>query len=229
MEIMNALLIYGEDGREYYQLESLDRHIARAIHRALTLMRSLRGGREDLTAPLDYPLVDDVFYGYDRFGTPISPTQDGRGLRNVVALTTIMPTVLVALAYGHRAATKRQAVTFYRRHINDEWTAFLGDTYQAINLRWHYRIPRDQLERDRLRDMCQWLLGFENYFLEQVRGPLLGYLNQESETVRFFALDALHAVTFLDAAAVDTIMALSTDDTHSDMVQALQHKVALLR
>lgn len=229
MEIMNALLVYGEDGRDYYQLESMDRHTARAIHRALTVMRSLRGEADNLVAPLDYPQVDDPFYGYDRYGTPISPTENRPGLRNVVALTTIMPTALVALASGHRAATKRQAVTLYRRHINDEWTAFIGDAYQSINLRWHYRIPSDQAERDRLRGIGQWLLGFENHFLAEIRVTLLGYLHHESATVRFFALDALLAVTFTDDEAITTIMALPLDDVNSELIQALQQKVARLR
>lgn len=231
-DILNAQLIYGVDDRPTYQLEPIERHIARSTAHIFTLMQVLRGNADNLVAPLRYPAESEKYHGYEHYGMDLNTDAQIQGLRNLVSLVTRIPTVLVALETGQRAGTKRDAITLYRRHINDEWISFISDVYQTINLRWHYQMPTAYADRQQLHDITQWLLGFENYFLERMREVLLGYLSHPSETVRYHALRALNAVTYSDAAAVAAIRQLQAndelDEVHNTLIQSLQHKVAVL-
>lgn len=49
---------------------------------------------------------------------------------------------------------------------NDEWAQFIEDIYTWGNQRWHYLIPEQPAERQRLRTLCQQALAFEQHYLQ---------------------------------------------------------------
>jgi len=50
-------------------------------------------------------------------------------------------------------------------HGTIEWSALLEDIYNYCRQEWHYLIPTEEHNRQRLRTLCERTLGFERHFM----------------------------------------------------------------
>ena len=76
--------------------------------------------------------------------------------------------------------SKADICTQYQIWINDQWTGFIQDIYNACHQRWPYLIPQNGAERYQLRSLCQQALAFENHFLSQHKNYILSQM-QDAE------------------------------------------------
>jgi hypothetical protein len=179
-----TLLMYGEDIREKIPLPVFDTYLRGVTEASFSyLAGDLRGG-DSLVFPLDYPDPTGVFYGYD---TKEWDTET----KGLVSSVCRAATAIVALKGGRYVGKKSDSIKSYKDCVNDEWTGFLEEMYGWGRERWGYRIPEDEVERDRLRELCKRTLAFENHYLSTYREYLLAQLRREDDGCRLFAVKRL--------------------------------------
>jgi predicted nucleotidyltransferase len=190
-QLKMALFLYGEDKRAHYPLENLDQYIQRTMATAFCHIQGLRQHKTDLKAPLAYPDAEDTFFGYidQRVGAsfPVCP---------LVSTVTTMASTLTGIQAQRQAGSKQQAVILYREFVDDDWIGFIEDVYRTLKLRWVCAIPKDEDDRQHLHTLCQWMLGFENYFLQACWPHLSQNLQHEALAVRQNAEKTLHTIAY---------------------------------
>lgn len=186
-----ALFLYGEDKRDRYPLEKLDQYIQRTMANAFCHIQGLRQHETDLKAPLGYPDPEDIFFGYidqrPDASFPVCP---------LVSTVTMMASTLTGIQTRRQAGSKQQAVMLYREFVDDDWIGFIEDVYRTLKLRWLCAIPKDKDDQQHLRTLCQWMLGFENYFLRACWPHLSQNLQHEAPAVRRNAEKTLHTIAY---------------------------------
>jgi len=172
---IGSVFLYGTDIREEIVLPPLEQYVRAAMHDPLRLMARLRQNANHLTFPLTYPDAEAPFYGYDRpmyTGEAVDPV----GTEDLMLLLTRIAAAVLALEAGQYVRNKHDTIRAYRVHINDQWTALLEEVNEYCRMQWHYRIPTEETDRRRLRNLCQQIVAFENAFLTHYKAFLLAEL-----------------------------------------------------
>lgn len=172
---IGSKLLYGEDVRDKIPLWPLDYYVQYLISARLDDMLTFRVNVQQLSFPLAYPNLNGEFYGYDQFGAATD-----RGTSALFGHVMVMASTLVTLKTGEYNANKSGSYEFYRHCFKDQWNDFLENLYQQCKMTWHYQIPAALPEQQSLRRLCEQVLGFENYFLEQVIPYLREQINHGS-------------------------------------------------
>ena len=224
-----GVLIYGDDMGALLSPVPYSRYVLDVIESAVFHLGIPRQ-RKDLAYPLKEPLVPPLtypdpageFYGYD-----VVPTRPGAppATRVLVAITTWIATLLLALETGRYAGQKSQSIQLCKAYLpNDKRTrlaAIINDTCKGA---WGYRLPGDAEDRKRLRDWCRDTLDLENEFLRLCRHYVLTQLQQGSIEEKRQATRILQSVVYRDTEvmAILKTLAHATDErTRSEAAQAL--------
>ncbi len=184
--LKSGKLLYGDPVLDVWPVEPLAEHMQRCMFIAFRSMFVLRG-RVSPAYPLRYPDPAGQFYGYERYGKYLGGDKFGPGLRIIVSAVTMMTTTLLALHDSVQVGSKQQSIEQY----HGQWTALATTIYQTCKFEWHYQVPTDPADQQRLRELCQQLLAFENDFIAQCQENLLQNLEHERRSVRDFARASL--------------------------------------
>lgn len=196
---LGSRLLWGDDLRQRLPLMSLPAWTRDRMHSSYWRLAGLFGRPLPLTIPLDYPDLDDAFYGYTRRPVHLPGGTLAPGTRDLMRAVGWMATALLAYQAGEYVATKRACAALYREHIGDEWADLLDDLAIWVRGAWEYRIPAAPDERARLRAICARTLAFENAFLTRYRGYALAELRGDDPEGRQSALEAQRRVPLADA------------------------------
>lgn len=126
--------------------------------------------------PIRHPAPEEEFYGYAReemhsYGLPLHSMGD---FFNAVFFP--VSTALIALKAGISIGRKDKIAQTYRSCINDEWTSLIEDAFNLCRSTWHYLIPEDEQDRQKLQEICVKALAFSDYFLTMYRDFVLNEL-----------------------------------------------------
>lgn len=194
-------LLHGSPVLEQYPLEPLAEHTARCIFLAFRSLHVLRGQTAPLHYPLAYPDAAGEFFGYERYGSYLGDNRFGPGLRILVSGAVMMATVLIALKTGIQAGSKQQSIDLYRQQIGDVWSDYVAELYTTCKIKWQYALPELMQEREKLRQITERFLLFENFFLETCLPALKTYQAHESQDVRHFISEALKRISYPEQAS----------------------------
>ena len=224
-----GLLIYGDDMGALLPPVPYSRYVLDVIESAVFHLGIPRQ-REELAYPLREPLVPPLtypdpvgeFYGYDV--VPARPDAPS-ATRVLVAITTWIATLLLALETGRYAGQKSQSIQLCKAYLpNDKRTrlaAIINDTCKGA---WGYRLPGDAEDRKRLRDWCRDTLDLENEFLRLCRHYVLAQLQQGGVEEKRRATRILQSVVYCDTemmAILKTLAHATDEGTRSGAAQAL--------
>lgn len=168
--------IYGEDKSESFRLPTIEQHIRMAF--SVSVLQNLRGGW--VTYPARFPDPDAEFFGYDRREV-ISMNGEvvANGLKDLVGLIYSIVIPLLARETNGYISSKQQAFKTYGDVVGGEWASLVDDVWSLCRQKWEYRVPSDATERRRLKEMCERVLEFENYYLREYRNFWVPKLTQE--------------------------------------------------
>jgi len=148
--------------------DRLRSHRWKKIQRAYDLIYSThtRADRTDGNLPL--PDENGPFYGYDE------PRRDGFGtaIKSMEPFfnACVFPVCTARLEMVGVSVTRKDKVAAaYREHVGDEWSEFVEQAFLLIRETWHYRIPEDQSDQSRLRELCRTANQFCARFLDLYR------------------------------------------------------------
>lgn len=199
---LEVVTIYGDDVSGELTLEPLEHALARHLSAATYYIWQMRGLREDLVWPLNYPDPDGEFFGYERYGLFQGRGADEMytpGARTILNCATMIATSRLTHA-GQRVPSKRRCVELYTRLAPGESAAWLGALYTTCKSSWRYQVPDNLAERAKLRTLCAPMLAFENDFLAFARPLNEVALASRDEYLKPRARDRLRWVTYPDLA-----------------------------
>lgn len=149
-----------------------------------------------LALPLAYPNPGDEFYGYDV--VPARPDAP-RGTRVLVAITTWIATLVLALETGLYAAQKSQSIRLCKEYLpNDRRTQLVTAINDICKSKWRYALPHSSEDRKRLRSLCRDVLPLENEYLRLCRDYVLVQLQQGGVEEQRQVTRILQSIVFPD-------------------------------
>lgn len=176
-----------------------------------------------LVYPLTYPQAAAEFYGYD--AVPVRPKAP-RGTRVLVAITTWIATLILALEIGRYAGRKSQSLQLCKEYLPDDkrtqLATTINDMYKGT---WGYAVPESAEDREELHALCRDVLTLENAYLGLCRAYVFAQLQQGGLTERRQAIHILQSVVYQDEEMLAALRALasSTDDVvRAGAVKALE-------
>ncbi|MGQ4726012.1 hypothetical protein, partial [Streptomyces tunisiensis] len=131
----------------------------------------VRWARKDVTdgtlKELDFPDKSKKFFGYTE-----RTLENPEGIeipitKELILINGLIATTILA-SKGLYIANKDDALTMYKKVINDQWTSLLEDTYYFCRDKHKYLIPENSDDQNKLKEICEKTLEFENYFLKFV-------------------------------------------------------------
>ncbi len=161
-----STLIYGEDTRDSLQLVSLAEWTRDRMHSSLWRTVHLCHRPTIIRYPLTYPDPQDEFYGYTTRLLRLPNGQEVPCTRDLIRLVGWSATAILAFQAGEYVPSKSECHKLYSACFSDEWGQLLQDIYELCRGKWNYLIPKQQEERNILRNICERTLGFENHFLQ---------------------------------------------------------------
>jgi hypothetical protein len=197
-----SVLLYGEDIRPAVPLVPIATYTRQAMHFPYVIFSAMRRNLSILTFPLDYPDPAANYYGYVRRQLRALDGTTHTTTKQLLLTASWTATALVAYQAGKYVSNKCDCVKQYRRWINDEWAALLEDIDGHCRLRWAYRVPEMASDQERLRELCQHELVFENHFLTVYQQYLLAELQEPDEPTRQFAIERLGQILYHDDAVL---------------------------
>ncbi len=109
---------------------------------------------------LTYPDPDDYYFGYpDR--------QSAKPLSRLMSLS-FLATAWLSKCHDVIVTDKHTIPDLYESHIGVERVPFLSGLFDIIRGELGYRLPDDQVQRERAREVCQSALAFEKQMLERL-------------------------------------------------------------
>ena len=185
-----SVLLYGDDIRPSLPNMPFSRYVLDVIESGVYHLGIPRQRKdlsyplpEPLIVPLDYPNVDEAFYGYDRVpARPATPP----ATRILVGIGTWIATFLLALETGHYACQKSECIRLCKQYLPDDTRIQLAaHIYDLCKLAWKYRIPDLPEDQVQLQQLCQDVLALENEYLQLVHAYMLERLRHgEAEEQR---------------------------------------------
>jgi hypothetical protein len=138
------------------------------------------------------------FFGYDQWETPGSDGLDQPSTKLLVASVGWTATAIVAFRTGRYVRDKATCVDLYQKHVTDEWTQLVTEVHELCRNHWHYQIPSSDVDRQKLRSLCDQALAFQNHFLMLYRGYQLTELASGDPNRQKLAAERLQQIVFTD-------------------------------
>ena len=204
----DSILLFGEDTRSFMMLPNRAAYTRDITDGVIEFL--LRLHRSDsITYPITYPDPNGIFYGYDYmmklsydvaslYYPPDKAATVYYATRELVECACRIASELLVFKTGGFVGTKRGSVETYNREISDEWSPFLTAMFEKGKMQWMYGLPEHEEERAELRELCEQMLAFENYYLLHYRTYLLSLLSSEDQQNVQFALQRLETVHYDD-------------------------------
>ena len=192
-------LVYGDDIGTHIPQVPLDTYTRVLMHFPILVMVGPRGHPQILPFPIESPDPDDQFLGYT--GRRLQG-RDGLiypSTKRIVHSTAFIASALLAYQVGQYSPTKRQAMTAYGQHFDDEWSPFLEEVHEHCYIRWGYRVPEEPADQVHLRMLAEQCLAFENHFLSVYRTYLLEELQHVNTRIQLVAARRLGRICYSDA------------------------------
>jgi hypothetical protein len=188
-------LLYGEAIGDSFPEPAFSAYVRNVTAVPVSRFGRIRG-QSRLRFPLAYPDPAGEFYGYvRRIGPPWARVPSTKDLVHMVGFAA---TCLIALEAERMVTRKRDWLELYKETIGDGWTPLLEAVYVRCKEAWSYRLPEDEGERGRLRDICGQIVAFENYYLTCYRTFLLTELQSGDSARQRFAVARLNEVVYPD-------------------------------
>jgi hypothetical protein len=200
-------LVYGDDLRHQLLLPPLAQYLRDVTWSPYRFLGQVMRERLVLVYPLSYPDTSDPFYGYTKKRIAAwYPAAIEQGTKELITGVTRTATALLALRAHQYVGTKSASIRLYREQIADEWTEYLEALYRKGKGEWQYAVPDRPAAQQRLRELCQQTLGFENHYFQHYRRYLLDLL-QGTDDERLFAAQRLSQVVYTDDVMVGLLQA----------------------
>jgi predicted nucleotidyltransferase len=188
--VLGSRRVAGEDIRDRMRLMPIEEWARDRMHTSYWRLATLFGRAGIVTPPVEYPDVADPYRGYLRRTVRLADGSRAPSSRDLIRHVGWAATAIIALRAGEYVPSKRECHVVYRRVIGDEWSGLLAEIYDLCRGEWKYLVPDGEMDRRRLRGICERVLAFENHFLRLY----IDFLREElrgSPEVRRTALQAL--------------------------------------
>lgn len=221
----SSRLLFGAGTAALEQVEPNERYIRDVMHIPYYVSKYGRPHLQKLTIPLGYPEPAKPYFGYENW--TISE-RDGEGTPSTKLLTVLVgriATALVVLRTGIYIGSKAASTTKYQATLGDEWSDLVRDVYTLCKQQWHYRLPNAAPDQQRLIDLCQRALLFENHFYTVYHDYLVQELSGAAEEGRLYALERCAEVIYPDDAIPRTLQQISdgiTPETRQQIENVLR-------
>ena len=171
----------GDDLRASIPEQTLDQYLRMyARFPFIYIIQMLRESKSpQAVSALSYPQATGAFYGYDQHLLPPG-NEKKHNIKKLVTAVCWAATVLVAWDTGRTVEGKCASVQMYKEYVHDQWTSFIEEMYERGNRQWHYLVPQEPAERQRLRELCAQTLAFEQYYLSRYKQYLLAELHRDN-------------------------------------------------
>jgi hypothetical protein len=117
----------------------------------------------------------------------------------LVALTTWIATLILALETGRSAGQKSQCLRLCKEYLpNDQRTQLAVTINDRCKGVWGYALPDSAEDRERLRSLCRDTLALENEYLRLCHDLLLSHLRQGEEEERRQTTRILQSIVYQD-------------------------------
>lgn len=174
-----------------------------------------------LVYPLDFPDPDGEFYGYNQRLNLSLYSEPEIGVKDLIQgiFECILP--LAAQKVNRHIHNKEDAFQVFAKECQTEFSDFITEVWQVVRGEWHYRVPTNTTDRNRLRDLCSQFLNLENYYLTQFKQFWLEQIQSPSPTKwayqpgdhRIYGLESLTEVLFPDQEIESILKPLSDETT----------------
>jgi Nucleotidyltransferase domain len=194
---LGSMLLAGEDIRDSLPMLPLDEWTRDRMHTSYWRVVKLFGRPVPVTLPLAAPDPAAEFFGYTARLTRVPDGRQVPGTRDLIRSVGWAATALVAWRAGQYVGRKREAHRLYAQYIGGPHATLIRDVYIWCRDTWQCLIPADAEDRNRLRDICQRTLAFENDFV----AAYVEYVTQElagSPAARARALEVLTLLPLAD-------------------------------
>lgn len=198
-----GVLIYGSDMRADLPPVQFSHYVLDVIESGvfhLGIPRQREGIAYPLMTPLVFPLTypdpAGEFYGYD---TVLARPSAPRGTRVLVALTTWIATLILALETGRYVGQKSQCLRLCKEYLPNDWRTQLTATiYDLCKSTWGYALPEHAKDREQLRSFCRETLALENEYLRITHDYLLARLQHGTMPEQRMVSRILQSVIYQD-------------------------------
>jgi hypothetical protein len=162
-----SILIDGVDLRRQLPVPPIDMYVGSMADRAKEMIARIRGQKaHTLTLPLVVPDAQAPYLGYETPRTWYPPEVEA-GSREVYDLVAACGSALYVKGSHIMVNSKRQGMDGFISSSNG-WGSFVGDVRDLV-LRLNYALPQSEEDREQLRKICEQLINFEAYTLDQLQ------------------------------------------------------------
>ncbi|PCJ56935.1 MAG: hypothetical protein COA79_17505 [Planctomycetota bacterium] len=150
-------LLYGKDIRNEIKDPEICEYIKKLKSISKQFSKKMRGLNEIDYRNLKYPDEKDEFYGYIRYEDKF------KQLSRLFSLSFIS-TAKIAIHGNVIVKSKRTIPELYVKHVDDAFNGWVKNLFYICRDQWHYRIPENNIDRIKLKDICSKALDFEKDF-----------------------------------------------------------------
>ena len=157
---LNSLFLFGHDIREGIELPGTADYARAVAPLGVTFSWTrIRGRRLPANLPFEDPDVDDDFLGYFRTGRT----------KDLVQTAFWGATSILAAEYGEYVTNRAHLLKLWETRVGDFRTAYLRDLYEVLRDELRYRIPVEQADRRRVRELCEATVDYENHYANRFK------------------------------------------------------------
>lgn len=153
-------LVGGEDIREQIRLPPKHERDEWLTSVAMNFVRELHQTDVIRADSLTYPDSADYYFGYPDYQSP-------KALSRLMSLG-FLATAWLSKCHDVIVTDKHTIPDLYEEHIGTEYVPFLRGLFGTIRGELGYRLPADEVQRERARHVCESALGFEMQMLEKL-------------------------------------------------------------
>jgi predicted nucleotidyltransferase len=186
-----SVLLFGEDIREKIPTPCINVYTRKCMNDVYYFYTLARNPSKPLSYPINYPEPNAEFYGYDRRQERNIDGVNFNSTRTIVQNVLWSAGALITRSFRLYIYKKKDCIDLYKKYIGDEWTDFIEEVYAKCVNQWSYIVPRSEIQRARLRELCEYTLKFENYFLAVYIDYLIEEQKNHSPKIRDFAVERL--------------------------------------
>jgi len=155
-------LLSGDDVLTGLPAPDMREFLSENMHLAAMLSLRIRQPLRSVRLPLKVPAPEATFFGY----VDAPSNGDAGTTRTMVGMVSRMATAIVARK-GQMAGSRADAFRLYQQTVGGEWGRFLVELDAFCFGRWQYRLPDNDADLSKLRDLCARVLGFETHFMAE--------------------------------------------------------------
>lgn len=168
---LGSQLVWGEDVRASLPLPSLSayqEHMRQWVAIFLTANHDI----DEIVYPLQYPDPEDEFYGYtQKRAIAWYPPDVEQGTKELVATVCWTATALLAFEAEIFIASRAECLQASLKHLDPQWAELIGTVYKLCKVEWDYRVPEEESDRRKLRELCGRTLHLFNYYVGEYHEP----------------------------------------------------------